>query len=114
MTITHCKNTSALMSEVKEKFPEFENEGSFLIREKKPHSVKKGNETLNRCRFSEKELEMVKQLKNLTLLGDYEECFANPESKEIYDRIWESGKIIDEETGQKKPVEFSRFLGEKY
>jgi len=117
ITITHCTDTQALIAEIKEKYPELESDGQFLVN-KKPHSVKNGNETLNRIMISDEDYEKISQLKNITCLGDYDEVFNDTDKLNIYNRVYvRQYEYIDEEGNTQtglKPEEFSRFSGEEY
>jgi hypothetical protein len=108
ITIIHWTNIAALTAEIKEKAPECE-----FILDTSISSVQKDGETLKRVSVSEEEHEIIKSLINVKCLGDYDDLKSNPENEIIYNRIWEPGKIINKETGQTKPIEFSRFLGEQ-
>jgi len=109
--ITYCTDTQALIEELKEKYPDYVSEGNFLI-DKTP-IVRNDNETMTLIRISQEQVALIAELKNLTILGTYEEVFADSSKKEIYDRVYplEYSYTSDEgteETGV-KPEKFCEF-----
>jgi hypothetical protein len=107
-TITYCKDTKALIAELKEKYPDFVYEGKFGI-DKTP-VVKNGSETMSLVMIDE---DMLNSLISLENLGTFEEVFADSKKKAIYDRIYPREfkyKDLDgnEQTGL-KPERFGGF-----
>ena len=90
--ITHCTDTAALVTELLEKAPHFVNvdeqgSASFLV--SKTPTVRNGAETLALVRDIDGSLfEASKALTTLTVLGTYDEVFADPAKKAIYDRVY--------------------------
>ena len=107
-TITYCKDTKALIAELKEKYPDYIHEDQFGI-DKTP-TVKNGEETMALVMIDEEVLNNIDSLENL---GTFEEIFNDPGKKEIYDRIYPrefTYTDIDgnEQTGM-KPERFGGF-----
>lgn len=91
--ITHTTDTAALVAELQEKLPAYINidaDGNPIFLVDKTPTVRNGTETLSLLRLSdEKYSELLSaNLQNLTILGSFEEVFANPDLKEIYDRVY--------------------------
>jgi hypothetical protein len=64
----------------------------FLI-DKSQGTIKKGTETLVLARLSGQDLTDIKTLTSLTVLGTYEEVFADPDKTLIYDRVYDQTPI---------------------
>ena len=89
--VTYCKDTSALIVELQEKFPERisldnESDPKFII-EKSP-TIRSGSETLSLVRVDADDYKLLSQLKNITILGTYDEIFADNKKKAIYDKLY--------------------------
>ena len=114
--ITYCDDTEALINELKIKFPLFINtkddDNPVFCIDKTP-TVRNGNETLALIRIDESLYEDLASLESLRVLGTYDEVFADPDKKAIYDQVYvreytylnENG---DEQTGM-KPEKFGVF-----
>lgn len=107
--VTYCSDTEALIAEVKEKIPNREDSGRFII-EKSP-TIRKDNETLALVRVNAKELDQLNQLESIQVLGTYSEIFNDSNKKEIYDRIYPLRELtyLDEEGNEHTQVEDRRF-----
>jgi len=107
--VTYCSDTEALLAEVKEKIPNREDTGRFII-EKSP-TIRKDNETLALIRVNANELALLNQLENLTILGTFGEIFSNPDKKAIYDRVYPPRELtyIDDEGEEQTRIEDRRF-----
>lgn len=91
--ITHTTDTAALVAELQEKLPayiRFDADGNPTFLVDKTPTVRNGDETLALLRLPEdKYSELVSaDLQNLTILGSFEDVFADPEKTEIYDRVY--------------------------
>lgn len=114
--ITHCTDTDALMSELKENYPTLintETEDNPVFCVDKTPTVRNGNETLSLIRANDEIYEVLVGLNSIEILGTYGEVFADPEKKSICDRIYQREyKYIDEngveQTGM-KPEKFGVF-----
>ena len=90
--ITHCEDTAALVTELQIKLPKYilVNDGvpTFLV-DKTP-TVRNGTETLALIRLTDAKYNelLSAELETLTLLGSFEEVFADAAKKEIYDRVY--------------------------
>lgn len=94
--ITHCADTAALAGACPE---------GVLPHAKTP-TVHGTGETLALVRVqSEEELAQLQALPCLHILGSYEEVFADPEKKAIYDRIYPREPILLENGGEYIPPE---------
>jgi hypothetical protein len=107
--VTYCPDTEALLAEVKEKFPNKEDAGRFII-EKSP-TIRKDNETLALVRVNSKELDQLRQLETLNILGTFGEILNDPDKKAIYDRIYPPREItyLDDQGVEKTRIEDRRF-----
>ncbi len=102
--ITYCTDSAALVVELAEKAPhllhidEETGEAQFLV-DKTP-TVRDGMNTLSLIRDLDGSLlETADRLDNLTVLGTYEEVFADPAKRAIYDSVYDQTPIpyTDEE-----------------
>jgi len=83
--ITYTTDISLLQAEISLKFPDFiDDEGNILGITKTP-TIHNGKASLALVRNPAVEFS---QLDNLTLLGTYEEVFADPKKKAIYDSVY--------------------------
>jgi hypothetical protein len=107
--VTYCADTAALLAEVKEKFPDREDSGRFII-EKSP-TIRKDNETLSLIRVDVYDLNKIQQLENLEILGTFSEIFNNPDKKVIYDRIYPPREItyLDDNGDEQTRIEDRKF-----
>lgn len=112
--VTYCSDTSILVEELKEKFPQLlTSTGEFNI-EKTP-TIRNGDETLALVRTNN--LELLEQLDSLIVLGTFEDIKADPEKLEAYDRIYPREPITylseDQQTvlTYEPPFEFAKFFG---
>jgi len=102
--ITHCTDTAALVAELQEKFPDRINiddpeNPSFLIG-KAPGTKRNGNETLCLCRVNPQDYLDIESLETITILGTYDEVFADPEKQAIYDRVYDQTPVeVDDGMG---------------
>jgi len=91
--ITYTTDTAALVAELQEKLPKYihidSNDNPIFLIDKTP-TVRNGTETLSLIRLTdEKYNELLSaELTNLTILGTFEEVFADPDKREIYDRVY--------------------------
>ncbi len=91
--ITFCSDTAALVAELQVKLPNrvsIDEQGNPIFLIDKTPTVRNGNETLALIRLDQQELEelLLADLQNLTILGTYEQVFADPSKKSIYDRVY--------------------------
>ena len=104
-----CPDTEALIAELQEKFPdrisvnEDSGEVSYLIT--KTPTVRNGNETLSLVRVSDEDLVDMQGLINLTVLGTYDEVFADPFLQDTYDRVYPRIPIELEDGSEWTPPE---------
>ena len=82
-TITYCKDTKALIAELKEKYPDYIHEDNFGI-DKTP-TVKNGSETMALVMIDE---DVLKNINSLINLGTFEEVFNDTDKLNIYNRIY--------------------------
>lgn len=85
--LTYCEDTEALIDEIWNVFPERMSEDDNFLVDKIP-TVRLGSNTLSLIRCNSGELEDLKSLVSLRVLGTYEEVFADPELKAIYDSVY--------------------------
>ena len=93
--ITYVENPATLITELNEKFPhmvsqpdeEGNNGGKFLVSKTPTHKNAAG-ESIALIRGDAELLLIAEQLDSLVALGTYEDVFASPELKEIYDRVY--------------------------
>lgn len=100
--ITYCSNTGALVDELLDKAPQLvsadEDTPCFLV-DKTP-IVRNDTETMALVRDPDGALRaLADMLTTLTVLGTYDEVFADPAKCEIYDRVYDQTSVIytDEE-----------------
>lgn len=91
--ITHTTNTAALVSELQTKLPAYitiDQAGNPIFLVDKTITIRNGTETLSLIRLTdEKYAELLAaELTTLELLGTYDEVFADPAKKAIYDRVY--------------------------
>lgn len=90
--LTYCPDTTALVAELQEKFPdriyvdEDTGEVSYIVT--KTPTIRNGNETLSLVRVSDSDLADMQSLDSLSVLGTYEEVFADPFLKDTYNRVY--------------------------
>ena len=112
--LTYCPDTTALIAELQEKFPDRINideetgEASFILT--KTPTVRNGDETLALVRVSDGDLLDMQGLTNLTVLGTYDEVFGDAEKKAIYDRVYPRTPIELEGSEQLPPERIGEFL----
>ncbi|OOZ36105.1 hypothetical protein [Solemya velesiana gill symbiont] len=92
--ITYCNNTQALVAELQVKAPELihldEQTGKATFLVPKTPTVRNGAETLALVRDIDGTLlQLAEQFDHLEVLGTYEEVFADPAKREIYDRVYD-------------------------
>jgi len=102
--LVFCPDTGALVTELLEKYPErllindeaLENP-QFII-DKTP-TVRSGAETLALVRADDVVLAMLEALDTVTVLGTYDEVWADPALKAVYDRVYPRTPVtwIDED-----------------
>ena len=93
--ITYVPDSAALVAELNEKFPDMvsqpdeegSNGGKFLVTKTPTHRNAAG-ESIALVRGDAELLLLAEQLDSLVALGTYEDVFATPELKEIYDRVY--------------------------
>lgn len=114
--ITYVPDSTALVAELQEKFPDliFED-GKFLVT-KTPTVRNAQGESLALIRDDDALIEIGEQLDSLVMLGTYDDVFADPALREIYDRVYDQTPITwtDEngvEHSQPKPEKFGVFAG---
>lgn len=112
--LTHCTDTQALIKELETKYPDYVNEGKFLI-DKIPIK-RNGDETLTLIKVDQEQFEAIKKLDSIAILGTYDEVFNDTDKKAIYDRVYvREYKYIDddgkEQTGM-KPERLGEFANE--
>jgi len=101
--ITYCSNTSLLIAELQEIMPSLihvDESGHVFFLVSKTPTVRNGNETMALVRDLDGSLvEMAEGLTHLTVLGTYEEVFADPAKCVTYDRVYDQTPVIyiDEE-----------------
>lgn len=106
-TITYCKDTKALIAELKEKYPEMVYDDQFGI-DKTP-VVRMGAETMALVMIDE---DILNDLDSLENLGSFEEVFDDKEKKVIYDRIYpREYTYIDEDGKEQTGMKPERFGG---
>ena len=91
--MTYCEDTKALVQEVKEKHPDKiyidEETGDAHFTITKTPTKRNGNKTLTLCRVTDEELAILNDLNSLTVLGTYDEIFADPDKLALYKSVWE-------------------------
>lgn len=97
--ITYCADTTALATELEAVAPEKINidpeSGAVSFNVPKTPTVRNGGETLALVRDMDGSLlALADQLSSLTVLGTYEEVFADAAKKEIYDRVYDQTPVI--------------------
>ena len=99
--ITYCQNTAALVAELLEKAPHListENDVPVFLVDKTP-VVRRGNETMSLIRDLDGSLmAMADGLTHLTVLGTYDEVFADPDKRVIYDRVYDQAPMVFADT----------------
>ena len=86
--ITYVPDSAALVTELQEKFPDLvSEEGKFLVTKTPTHKNDDG-ESIALVRGDTDLLLVAEQLDSLTALGTFEDVFATPALKEIYDRVY--------------------------
>lgn len=103
--ITYCADTTQLQSEL-------ESLGFEALPLPKTPSVRNGSETLALVRVND--LAELAPFTCLTVLGTYEEVFADPDKRAIYDRIYPRTPVVwTDEAGQRQeyvpPEQFGVF-----
>ena len=122
--IVFCPDTTVMVKELREKFPELLSEEDlenpvFVIN--KTPTKRNGKETLSlvRCRDGDKgepmTEEMLRGLESVQVLGTWEEVKANAKAKTIYDRVYPRKTVTwTDEEGKKHthtpPDEIGRFF----
>jgi hypothetical protein len=120
--ISYCPDTAALAAELSEKLPAYltldEATGQPVFLVDKTPTVRNGAETLALLRLSQEEVERLEaaQLSTLTVLGTYEDVFADPAKRAVYDRVYDQRPVtvVDEngvETLVSPPERFGVFAG---
>ncbi|OOZ37444.1 hypothetical protein [Solemya velesiana gill symbiont] len=92
--ITYCADTQALITELQSKAPKLvhndEQTGEIAFLMPKTPTLRNGAETLALVRDIDGTLlQLAAQLDHLEVLGTYEEVFADPAKKKIYDRVYD-------------------------
>jgi len=90
--ITYVSNRDALIAELHEKYPNLIDEDDNFLVDKTP-TVRNGNESLALIRANDELITIGESLTNLTLLGTYDEVFADSDKKTIYDRVYDQTSI---------------------
>ncbi len=84
--ITYCNNTDDLIAELELKFPQYVNvENKQFLIDKTP-TIRFENETMSLVRVNDSYI--INDLESLQVLGTFEQVFADPQKKEIYDRLY--------------------------
>ncbi len=90
--ITYVSDRPALIAELHANYPDLiDDDDNFLV-DKTP-SVYNGTESLALIRADDDLVTIGENLTNLTLLGTYEEVFADTDKKTIYDRVYDQTPI---------------------
>jgi len=97
--ITYCPDTAALIAELQAVAPSFlcidEELGSTFFLVSKTPTVRNGNETMALVRdLNGGLIKTAKKLKHLTVLGTYDEVFADPAKREIYNRVYDQTPVV--------------------
>jgi len=110
-TITYCEDTTALIQEVQEKYPDKINTDengnvTFLIT--KTPTVRNESKTLTLVRCSDEELEILESLTTLQVLGGYDEIFNDDVKHDLYKSVYpyDISLTYTDEAGN--TVEYSR------
>jgi len=100
--ITYVPDSAALVTELQEKFPDLVSQpdpttgsvgGKFLV-DKTPTVRNAEGESLALVRGDATLLAVAEELDSLVALGTYEDVFATPELKEIYDRVYPRTPVV--------------------
>lgn len=96
--ITYCADTTALIAELQTVAPTLvstnPDTGEVSFNVPKTPTVRNGNETLALVRDMDGSLlALSAQLTTLTVLGTYDEVFADPAKRDIYDRVYDQTPI---------------------
>lgn len=91
--LTYCEDTQALISELQAKLPHrvsTDEDGVTTFLVPKTPTVRNGNKTLSLIRLTDEDIVELNEanLQTLTILGTYEECFADSGKKSLYDSVY--------------------------
>lgn len=112
--ITYVPDSTALITELQEKFPDLvSEEGKFLV-DKTPTVRNTAGESLALIRGDDVLLTVGEQLESLVMLGTYDDVFGTPELLAIYDSVYDrTPKTFTDEKGVEQtytpPAKFGVF-----
>lgn len=90
--VTYCTDTAALVAELQTKYPDLvdvDDQGNATFLVDKIPTVRNGLNTVCLVRDTDGSLfEISQNLTTLEVLGTYDEVFADPAKKAIYDRVY--------------------------
>ena len=102
--LTYCPDTDVLVAELLEKFPtridmEDPENPTFIIN-KSMSTKRNGSETVTLIRAFTQDMTDLESMDSLTILGTYEQVFADPDKRAIYDRVYPQTPVeIDDGEG---------------
>lgn len=92
--LCYIPNSAGLMPELQEKAPELISESGGFSVTKTPVITNPGGESLILIRCDDALVTVFEELNALIMLGTYDDVFADPDLREIYDRVYDQAPTI--------------------
>ena len=112
--IFYCPNVPALGAELAAKMPEYvtmDDAGNYQFLVPKTPTVRRGIESMALVRMTEEQLWTLgdAHVVNIAVLGTYDEVFADPAKRAIYDRVYPRDPVIVDGIALTPPERFGEF-----